>query len=619
MPPSNIFPEYVLGHPKGHRNETSGKPKKKPPKTRPPQDLRDKVPLYGKLPKYSGPYGVGILDIEVPAENPRTFSHIKRNHVHVLALETVLLTIYYPAHIDTGSESDLKQRKRSRPTWLSRPRDLTSRGYGRFACLPQFPTMFFFLATTWLTKLPAYRNARLAEHWPPNNRVYRYERNIPREAGPSPPGCPHPPKFPLILFSHGLGGTRTAYSTVCGEFASHGFIVCAIEHRDGSGPRSIVNHTKEGLGSREEREKTGGIEHTKAARRRPYDRVDFIFPKHDKHDTNPSHQIDSELRHAQVEMRLAEIEEAYHVMVQLCKGEGADIERRNLRFKGAIGASSDGLKGVDFNSWTDRFHTNHVAMIGHSFGSTTTVEVLRHADRFNYIEAGIIYDIWAVPVPKPDTDPRHHIQVPILGINSEAFMYWQANFDIAKAICEEAQSSGSPAWLLTVRGTVHISQSDFCILYPHIASLIMKTAMDPVRAIDVNIDASLEFLSRVLTVPGLQPFRTTLPRKSYLDLPVIDDIPTEHRPKEKWTAIRLKIKHEARKKMKPGARKRYWDKIKQRGEDEVWAHFAPNKDCRPSRNDKGDTDQAVGACDAGESQCNFEGHSSGQTLTEPQS
>lgn len=123
MPLSSIFSETVLGHPKGaERKSSQPAPKAHKPKARPPNSLRDKVPLYGKLPKYSGPYKVGLLDIEVPAITPRTFSNIKRDHTHVIALEMVLFTIYYPAHLSTGSKPPPAGQRWSRRTWLPKPR-----------------------------------------------------------------------------------------------------------------------------------------------------------------------------------------------------------------------------------------------------------------------------------------------------------------------------------------------------------------------------------------------------------------------------------------------------------------------------------------------------------------
>ena len=37
-----------------------------------------------------------------------------------------------------------------------------------------------------------------------------------------------PPRFPVLLFSHGLAGNRLAYSQFCGELASHGIVVAAL-------------------------------------------------------------------------------------------------------------------------------------------------------------------------------------------------------------------------------------------------------------------------------------------------------------------------------------------------------------------------------------------------------
>ena len=407
MPLSSVFPESVLGHPKGQHHTGHVPAPKQKPKLRPPHSLRDEVPLYGKLPKYSGPYKVAIMDMEIPATNPRTFSSITRQHTHLLALETILLTVYYPAHLETGCGPSPSGKSWSRPTWLPRPRDITSRGYAKFVSLPEWPTMGFFLATSWFTKLPCYRNAQVADHWPPDRNVRQGGLLVKCTPGKPPADGPEKPVFPLIMFSHGLGGSRTAYSSVCGEFASYGFVVCAVEHRDGSCARTLINHVPKGLGSRQEREHTGNLEHKPGAYRHMYDVVDYAFAKEDKNDTFPSHQLDRELRQAQIEMRLVELEEAYAIMATICAGEGEALAKKNFRFKGAIGASSHALNGIDWKSWENRFHLTEVTMIGHSFGAATTVEVLRHQDRLQCVSQGIMYDVWGMAVAPPETEPRH--------------------------------------------------------------------------------------------------------------------------------------------------------------------------------------------------------------------
>lgn len=65
-------------------------------------------------------------------------------------------------------------------------------------------------------------------------------------AVPSGPLLHQNAPHPLMIFSHGLGGSIANYSNFCIDRASHGFIVAAPEHTDGSAFEAV-------LGSRSER------------------------------------------------------------------------------------------------------------------------------------------------------------------------------------------------------------------------------------------------------------------------------------------------------------------------------------------------------------------------------
>ncbi|KAK3076338.1 hypothetical protein LTS18_013287, partial [Coniosporium uncinatum] len=303
------------------------------------------------------------------------------------------------------------------------------------------------------------------------------------------------------------------------------------------------------------------------------------------YDTSPNNEkgVDHELRNAQLSLRLAELDEGYRVMCEICLGNGQVIQEKSLRKRPYKGSSSRDLQGVDWQAWKGAFHLDQVTMLGHSFGAATTVEVLRHSDRFKFISQGIIYDIWGAAINPPEDDPSHRIHTPLLGINSEAFMYWPSNFKAVTSLMEEAQAQNAPTWLLTVRGTVHVSQSDFSILYQHICAVTMKMTANPKRALDINIGATLEYLTNVSPICRAMVARS-MSSEHFLDTDCLDSIPDEHRPDQKMLAFRLRIPHEFRNRVLPTITRKFKRKTYPRAsgtkgnDDEIWMHIKSETD-----------------------------------------
>jgi platelet-activating factor acetylhydrolase len=73
---------------------------------------------------------------------------------------------------------------------------------------------------------------------------------------------------------------------MCGDFASHGCIVCAVEHRDGSGPITFVNLPGEGS-----RDAPSTRKQKDNSTRTSSTRLEYVFPKGNADDTRPSNEV----------------------------------------------------------------------------------------------------------------------------------------------------------------------------------------------------------------------------------------------------------------------------------------------------------------------------------------
>ncbi|KAK5992445.1 Platelet-activating factor acetylhydrolase-like protein [Cladobotryum mycophilum] len=570
--------------------------------TKPRKTMRER--FLHRLPYYTGPYNVGYMDLEVPSRDPRPVSSLRRDGKPVLRLDTVLMGVYYPCDLP----KDLRApdgTKLHRVDWMPRPRAATAKGYAKYLNIPAAPVTAYLACTTLFTKLPAFRNAKLAAHWP--EQALKDQGPTGQKARDEESSDKARPKFPVIIFSHGLGGSRLCYSSICGELASYGFIVIAMEHRDGSGARTYVSlpsnveadkiesSTAEMYTNNNTQENSRG---KKVQRRRrdglnPYYIVDYILPKDNAQDTSPHNQrgVDRILRSAQIQLRQEEIKEAFSVLDLINSGRGEEVASMNLRKKGNVGSSSLGLRGINWDDWNESMFLENVTVMGHSFGGATTVQMCRD-DSLTWLGQGVILDAWGQATPTAGETREERVTKPIISISSEVFMHWKDNFDKVVEFCEEARESGALCWMTTIVGSTHLAMTDLAVLYPRWMSFFMKSMVDPLRAVYLTVAASLEFLK--ITLPPEQTKYSLWADEMLLlsaESPSEPDEPLKmgHAPDQKWVAVRLKIPNEFSVRLKAWCRQA-WRFVTRAGntvadsgsglfeygqQEEVWTHMCP--------------------------------------------
>ena len=91
--------------------------------------------------------------------------------------------------------------------------------------------------------------------------------------------------------------------------------------------------------------------------------------------------------------------------------------------------------------------------------------------------------------------------IPSLFIISEQFFKWPANYKALGPLLNESRTSSAFAKLIHVRGSAHLSQSDFQLLFPGICRRYFQAKADAAKVMKINIRAAKAFL-RVIGVEG---------------------------------------------------------------------------------------------------------------------
>lgn len=406
-------------------------------------------PLFAsRLPQSTGPHEVGAIDVEVPVGEPRKIvdTVFRKDGKHAFQLDTVLFTLYYPA--TKGARSSKPKHK-----WFPKPIGLIAEGYATAAHFNNFFSRPLFTFALWGLASSIDIPAKV---------------DVPLLGQPQDDGRPSE-KYPVVVMSHGDVSSRTDYTAYCGELASRGVVVAAIEHRDGSCPGSVV-HLPDGK-----------------KRNVLLFRADQLKPE------KPSEELSNDdWRFQKLAFRDAEISETISVLQRLGRGNGQEVFTQNYR-----------KEGKDLELWKDRLDFSHLAIAGHSFGATGALQALGSANKTspeskansNPAIGGIILDP-GKSSGKLNTD----IDVPLLIIHSNSWskaltiFYGRPHFDTVRDIALDVLTRCGATWFMTSLKTSHPSVTDAPLIEPLLLSWTTGATIDVHEGLREYVRVSMEFL-----------------------------------------------------------------------------------------------------------------------------
>ncbi|KAI3321884.1 phospholipase A2 [Xylariaceae sp. AK1471] len=437
-----------------------------------------------RFPEFTGPYKVGTVDVEIPASELDSPAPAPDNAVDI---ETVQFRIFYPCEPSAIGK---------RITWLPAPQRDHLSAYIKFLGVgPLIAEAASFLPRhLHYTSIPVINNAPILKPQTPNGR------------------------WPTMIFSHGLGGSRNAYSQIVGSLASHGVVVICPEHRDGSAVASFIR-----IQSEQDRFFTRNTRRIVPFVRIPHEVTDEIH----------------ELRNAQLRIRLWEIGLIHEAVLNIDDGRKLTNLDKSTR-------SLD-----QFSKLLHVHDPGSIVFAGHSFGAATVVQFLKsvfYAGRpeLEAMETSlynpnwessicrqvtpqnvtILLDMWCFPLLAKNTKPLFNLPLPayapsdpsspasespggtaILAIESEDFYKWREHLHAtARALSPDPSSqvvvprtNTSTPHFFYVKRSAHLSQSDFALLFPWLTRKVFGSE-SPERALRLNLRALLQVL-RVNGVP----------------------------------------------------------------------------------------------------------------------
>ncbi|CAD5234730.1 unnamed protein product [Bursaphelenchus xylophilus] len=282
------------------------------------------------------------------------------------------------------------------------------------------------------------------------------------------------PKFPVLIFSHGISGNRLCYSTYCSSLASYGFVVVAIEHRDRSSSWTFYLET----------DPVSGVVIEKPVTIMQY----------------PAGEADFKARNKQLHKRVAECVRALNVMEELNLGTCGPADKRPKGSKIIYG------QGFDWSQFKNRLLIDHAAVIGHSFGGAAALAAAAFSTDF---QASVCWDGWLYPL-EHDLYPR--ITQKTLMINAQKWQ-WAENVKRMMRLPAAAEKI-----LFTLKDIVHQSFSDFSYLMPGYVGrkFALQGDLDPIQTGEAIMEITVTYLRKCFeNIPAIEHLREVAKRYSH--------------------------------------------------------------------------------------------------------
>ncbi|XP_076306900.1 platelet-activating factor acetylhydrolase 2, cytoplasmic-like [Tachypleus tridentatus] len=285
--------------------------------------------------------------------------------------------------------------------------------------------------------------------------------------------------FPVIVFSHGMGGCRTSYSTIASELASQGYVVACLEHRDHSACLSYY-FKKARVSSRgtlpgadlseidfcevdgkfdwescdEEKDENEDWEDLED----DLEEVDGNIKESSRISLGKANGIPDIVKEWVFYRRIRRKKDEYTIRNKQAKQRARDCSHAlDILEDLNVGRQIKNILDHHFDSalFQGTMNLSKAAVAGHSFGGSSVILALAMELRF---KLGLALDCWMYPL-KENQDLFSMVTQPILFINMEKFQTWE-NLNVMKNL----ESEEIERKVVTIKGTVHKNQTDivFC-------------------------------------------------------------------------------------------------------------------------------------------------------------